>query len=92
MKDVALLRGIDTASTDATFRILSGLIDEEKYGIISLTINETRSGILPRIRDKKGQCEMKEEMDKRTGRVQSVTEVLIEMGYLPQDDGKMYDV
>ena len=35
---------------------------------------------------------MKEEMDKRTGRVQSVTEVLIEMGYLPQDDGKMYDV
>lgn len=64
------------------FRILSGLIDEEKYGIISLTINETHSGILPRIRDKKGQCEMKEENDVRAGKVQSVTEILIELGFL----------
>ena len=28
----------------------------------------------------------------RAGRVQSVTEVLVEMGYLAPDDGKMYDV
>ena len=41
-------------------------------------------GILPQICDKKGQCEMKEEMDKRAGRVQSVTEILIEMGLLPE--------